>query len=78
MSAPIKSVAGHVLSTGEATEAEIKALAAYALGDADDQRTTETVKSFADLQRILSKIDGQEGQHERANAVRAEMERVGE
>lgn len=78
MTTPIKSTAGHVLATGEATEAEVKALAAYALGDADNQRVTEPpVKSFADLQRILSKIEGQEGQHERADMVREQMAVLG-
>lgn len=70
---PIKSVAGHVLATGEATEDEARRLAAYALGDAAPERTTRTRE---DLERILSKIDGQEGQGERVRAIRAELERM--
>lgn len=69
---PIKSVAGHVLATGEATEDEARRLAAYALGDAAPERVTERTKE--DLQRILFKIEGQEGQSERAALIRAQLE----
>lgn len=34
----------------------------------------DTERTKEDLQRILSKIEGEEGQHERANAIRAKLE----
>lgn len=73
MTTRIKSTAAHVLSTGEATEEEARSLAAYALGDAEPQRTTHTRD---DLARILSKIEGQEGQAERVREIKAQMERM--
>lgn len=44
-------------------------LAAYALGD----QPQPTVKTKADLERTLNKIDGQESQTERAAAIRAKI-----
>lgn len=73
MTKRIKSTAAHVLSTGEATDEEAKSLAAYALGDAAPERTTRTKE---DLERILSKIEGQEGQAERVREIKAQMERM--
>lgn len=73
MTTRIKTTAAHVLSTGEATDEEAKSLAAYALGDAEPQRTARTRE---DLERILSKIEGQEGQSERVREIRAQMERM--
>lgn len=69
---PIKTVAGHVLATGEATEDEASRLAAYALGDAAPARTT---RSVAELKALARKLEGVEGQSERLAAVRAEIER---
>lgn len=71
----IRSTAGHVLATGEATPEEAKSLAAAVLGD---NSLTPSLKTREDLERILSKIDGQEGQAERANAIRAELGRMSE
>lgn len=73
MTTRIKSTAAHVLSTGEATDEEARSLAAYALGDAEPQRTARTRE---DLERILSKIEGQEGQTERVREIKAQMERM--
>lgn len=73
MTTRIKSTAAHVLSTGEATDEEARSLAAYALGDAKPERTT---RSREDLERILSKIEGQEGQAERVREIKAQMERM--
>ncbi len=73
MASKIKSTAARVLSTGEATEAEAKSLAAFVLGDAEPQRTSHTRD---DLDRILSKIEGQEGQAERVREIKAQMERM--
>lgn len=73
MTTSIKSTAAHVLSTGEATDEEAKSLAAYALGDAAPLRTSHTRD---DLARILSKIEGQEGQAERVREIKAQMERM--
>ena len=72
----IRSTAGHVLATGEATPEEAKRLAAAVLGD--DSLTPSPTRTREDLERILSKIDGQEGQKERANAIRAELAKMGE
>lgn len=71
---PIRSVAGHVLATGEATDDEALRLAGAVLGD-DAPMATE--KSREDLTRILAKIDGVEGQTERANAIRAQLGEMG-
>lgn len=67
----IKSTAARVLSTGEATDEEAKSLAAFVLGDAEPMRTAHTRD---DLARILSKIEGQEGQAERVREIKAQME----
>ena len=48
-----------------------KAIAAAVLGD--DILTPDTTKSRQDPERILSKIDGQEGQKERADAIRSTL-----
>lgn len=72
--ANIRSVAGHVLATGEATDDEALRLAGAVLGD---DRLPPSVKSREDLTRILAKIDGVEGQTERANAIRAQLDGMG-
>lgn len=73
MTTPIKSTAAHVLSTGEATDEEAKSLAAYALGDA---APTRTARSLDDLMILYDKVKDMEGQHERARAIKAEMEKM--
>lgn len=75
MTTRIKSTAARVLSTGKATEAETKSLAAYALGD---DGPVQTVKSFEELQALYNKINGVEGQSERAAAIRTQMDRMAE
>lgn len=74
MTTPIKSTAAHVLSTGEATDEEAKSLAAYALGDA---APTRTARSLDDLMNLYDKVKDMEGQHERARAIKTEMEKMG-
>ena len=69
--AAIRSVAGHVLATGEATDDEALRLAGAVLGN---DGPTPSAKSKEDLTRILSKIEGVEGQAERANAIRKRLE----
>ena len=69
--AAIRSVAGHVLATGEATDDEALRLAGAVLGN---DASPQTVKSREDLTRILSKIEGVEGQAERAKAIRKQLE----
>lgn len=71
---PIKSLAGHVLATGEATPEESARLAAYALQDDPPPITT---KSKEELQRLLRKLEGVEGQEERRRAIKAQIERMG-
>ena len=74
MTTPIKSTAAHVLSTGEATDEEARALAGAVLGD--DSLTPRTARSLSDLQALYDKVNGVEGQTERARAIKAEMERL--
>jgi len=69
----IRSVAGHVLSTGQATDDEVKSLAAYALQDDAEPRT---VKSLSELRQLLAKVSGTEGQHDRANMIQSEITRL--
>jgi hypothetical protein len=73
MTTPIKSTAARVLSTGEATEAEAKSLAAYALGDSAPIRTT---RSREDLERMIAKLSEAEGQEERVAMMRAELAKM--
>lgn len=73
MTSTIRSTAARVLATGEATNAEAQTLAGYALGSQPAQRTA---RSLADLKDLLRKVDGVEGQSERANEIRAEMEKL--
>lgn len=73
MTTRIKRTAAHVLSTGEATDEEAKSLAAYALGDAAPMRTT---RSKQDIQRMIAKLEGEEGQTERVAMMRAELAKM--
>lgn len=67
----IKSVAGHVLATGEATPEESARLAAAVLGD--DSLTPSKAKTPDELRALLRKIEGVEGQSERAAAIRRQL-----
>lgn len=69
----IRSTAARVLATGEATNAEAQSLAGAVLGEDPQPRTA---RSLSDLKELLRKVDGVEGQTERANAIRAEMEKL--
>lgn len=73
MTTPIKSTAAHVLSTGEATDEEARALAGAVLGD-DSLTPSRTTRSLSDLQTLYDKVNGVEGQTERARAIKDEME----
>lgn len=69
MADSVRSKAGRVLATSDDRDA--KSVASFVLGGgglADTERTKE------DLERILAKIEGEEGQHERSNAIRAKLE----
>jgi hypothetical protein len=68
----IRSLAGHVLATDE--DPEKLRLAAAVLGD--DSLTPDQPKTKEELERLLSKIEGQEGQTERANAIRRELDKM--
>lgn len=70
----IRSLAGHVLATDD--DPEKRRLAAAVLGD--DSLIPDHPKSKEDLERILSKIEGQEGQSERANAIRQALANMGD
>jgi hypothetical protein len=70
----VRSKAGHVLATSDDKDA--RSVASYVLSGGEPvappvKRTRE------DLTRILAKIDGVEGQTERANAIRAQLEAMG-
>lgn len=62
----IKSLAGKMLAQSD--DPDVRRLAGAVLGD--DSLTPNTTKSPEDLRRTLAKIEDQEGQHERANAIR--------
>lgn len=68
----IRSLAAHVLATDE--DPEKRRLAAAVLGD--DSLTPDQPKTKEELERILSKIEGQEGQTERATAIRRELDKM--
>lgn len=68
----IRSLAGHVLATDP--DEEKRRLAAAVLGD--DSLTPPPTKSREDLLRILSQIEGKEGQAERAEAIRKALEQI--
>lgn len=70
----LRSTAAHVLATGEATDEEARALAGAVLGDSS--LTPSTTRTKEDLERILAKIDGEEGQTERARAIREQLSRM--
>lgn len=70
----IRSLAGHVLATDD--DPEKLRLAATVLGD--DSLTPDQPKTAEDLKRILSRIEGVEGQHERAEAIRRQLAEMGE
>ena len=71
----IRSTAAHVLSTGEATDEEARALAGAVLGD-DSLTPSRTTRSLSELQALYDKVNGVEGQTERARAIKTEMERM--
>lgn len=73
MTTSTRSLAGHVLSTGTATPEEARQLAASVLGDEPPVRTVRTKR---DLQRLLTKIEGTEGQTERAALIRRQIEEM--
>lgn len=72
----VRSTAGHVLATGEATPDEARRLAAAVLGD--DSLTPDRTRSREDLTALLAKIDGMEGQSERAAEIRRKLEVMGD
>lgn len=68
----IKSKAGRVLADPE-QNAESRSLAAYVLGD-DAPKPT---RSAEELNALLTKISGMEGQHERVQEVRRQLASLG-
>lgn len=69
----IRSLAGHVLATDE--DPEKRRLAAAVLGD-DSLTPDKPAKTKDVLEALLVKIEGVEGQSERANAIRRQLEGV--
>ena len=74
MTTNTRSLAGHVLSTGTATPEEARQLAASVLGDEPPVRTAKTK---TELRRLLSVIEGREGQFERAALIKKQIEEMG-
>lgn len=72
----IQTLAGHVLSTGEASSQEARRLAAAVLGD--DSLTPPPVKTRKELEDLLERIDGMEGQSERAAEIRRQLDLMGD
>ncbi len=72
----VRSTAGHVLATGEATPDEARRLAAAVLGD--DSLTPSAPHTKESLTALLAKIEGMEGQSERAAEVRRMLAALGE
>ena len=70
----IRSKAGHVLATSD--DADARSVASYVLSGGEPVSAPST-RSQEDLERILAKIDGVEGQNERAAAIRAQLEAMG-
>lgn len=66
----IRSLAGHVLATDE--DPEKRRLAAAVLGD--DSLTPSLTRTKEELEALLVKIEGVEGQSERAAAIRRQIE----
>lgn len=65
----IRSKAGHVLATSD--DADARSVASYVLSGGEP--LVSVTRSADDLQRLLEKIDGIEGQSERANMVRQQL-----
>lgn len=73
MTAPIRSKAGRVLATSE--DADARSVASYVLSGGEPTQTA-TTRTADDLRALLSKIEGVEGQHERADEIRKQLARV--
>lgn len=73
---PIKSVAAHVLASGDATDEEARRLAGAVLGD-DSLTPAKPSKSREELEALLAKIEGVEGQTERADLIRKQLANMG-
>lgn len=69
--ATFRSVAGHVLATSE--DADARSVASYVLSGGEPV-ISPTTRSREDLVALLAKIDGVEGQKERAMAIRAQLQ----
>lgn len=67
---PIRSLAGKMLASSD--DPDVRRLAGAVLGD--DSLTPPANKTKADLERILAKVDGVEGQTERAALIRKQLE----
>lgn len=74
---PIKSVAAHVLATGDATDEEARRLAGAVLGD-DSLTPAKPTKTREELERLLAKIEGVEGQTERTAMIRKQLANMGD
>ncbi len=73
MDNPIRSKAGKVLATSD--DADARSVASYVLSGGEPTQTA-TTRTADDLRALLSKIEGVEGQHERADEIRKQLARV--
>lgn len=72
MTSSIKSTAGRVLASSDDPEA--KSLAAYVL---QDDPPVQTTRNKNELQGLLRKIEGMEGQSDRYRDVQRQLEAMG-
>ena len=70
MANEVRSKAGRVLATSE--DADARSVASYVLSGGEPTQTP-TERSHEDLRALLAKIEGVEGQHERAAEIRKQL-----
>lgn len=70
MTKPIRSKAGKVLATSD--DADARSVASYVLSGGEPTQTV-TARTADDLRTLLAKIEGVEGQHERADEIRKQL-----
>lgn len=70
MANEVRSKAGRVLATSE--DADARSVASYVLSGGEPTQAP-TTRTADDLRALLSKIEGVEGQHERADEIRKQL-----
>lgn len=72
---PIKSLAGEMLAKSD--DPDVRRLAGAVLGD-DSLTPAKPTRTREELEALLAKIDGLEGQTERAALIRKQLEAMGD